>query len=98
LPDGSAYRRWRGLFEFLVTPDARRIYAQTLHPIEDEALLAYLMVDALSFSMVRLGWEPLHATAVMTEHGVAAFLGNSGDGKCTLAALPLRHGDDAVDD
>src|SRR6185503_15246559 len=30
LPDGSAYRRWTNLFEFLVTPDARRIYAQAL--------------------------------------------------------------------
>jgi hypothetical protein len=98
LPDGSAYRRWSGLFEFLVTPDARRIYAQTLHPIEDEALLAYLLVDALSFSMVRLGWEPLHATAVMTEHGVAAFLGNSGDGKSTLAALLMRGGCKLVTD
>jgi hypothetical protein len=98
LPDGSAYRRWSGMFEFLVTPDARRIYAQTLRPIEDEALLAYLMVDALSFSMVRLGWEPLHATAVTTEHGVAAFLGNSGDGKSTLAALLMRGGCKLVTD
>jgi hypothetical protein len=98
LPDGSAYRRWSGLFEFLVSPDARRIYAQTLRPIEDEALLAYLMVDALSFSMVRLGREPLHATAVLTDHGVAAFLGHSGDGKSTLAALLMRSGYKLVTD
>ena len=98
LPDGSAYRRWRTLFEFLVTADARRIYARMLGDVEDEAMLAYLLVDALSFSMVRLGWEPLHATAVLTDHGVVAFLGNSGRGKSTLAALFVRHGCKLVTD
>ena len=90
LPDGSAYRRWSNLFEFLVTADARHIYAQTLTDVDNEAMMAYLLVDALSFSMVRLGWEPLHATAVATDHGVVGFLGNSGDGKSTLAALLLQ--------
>src|SRR5262245_5652221 len=67
LPDGSAYRRWTNLFEFLVTPDARQIQARLLGDLDDEAMLAYLLVDALSFSMVRLGREPLHATAVVTD-------------------------------
>src|SRR3954464_15702066 len=98
LPDGSAYRRWTNLFEFLVTADARRIYARALSAVDTEAMLAYLLVDALSFSMVRLGREPLHATAVLTDRGVLAFLGNSGDGKSTLAALLLRHGCTLVTD
>jgi hypothetical protein len=98
LPDGSAYRRWTNLFEFLVTADARRIYARALSAVDQEAMLAYLLVDALSFSMVRLGREPLHATAVLTDRGVLAFLGNSGDGKSTLAALLLRHGCTLVTD
>ena len=98
LPDGSAYRRWTNLFEFVVSADARRIYAHAVDGVEDEAMLAYLLVDALSFSMVRLGWEPLHATAVLTEHGVLAFLGNSGDGKSPLAAFLVRHGCKLVTD
>jgi len=98
LPDGSQYRRWTNLFEFLVAPDARRIQARTLADVEDEALLAYLLVDALSFSMVRLGWEPLHATAVATDRGMAAFLGNSGAGKSTLAAAFVRNGARLVTD
>ena len=89
LPDGSHYRRWRNLFEFLVTPDARQIYARMFADAHREALLAYLLVDALSFSMVRLGREPLHATTVATRKGVAGFLGPSGAGKSTLAALFL---------
>ncbi len=92
LPDGSTYRRWTDLFEFLVTPDARRIGVRALGEVESEAMLAYLLVDGLSFSMVRLGWEPLHATAVVTDHGAVAFLGNSGEGKSTLAALFMTGG------
>jgi hypothetical protein len=98
LPDGSSYRRWAGLFEFLVTADARRVYARVFDDTHHEALLAYLLVDALSFSMVRLGREPLHATAISTARGTAAFLGQSGDGKSTLAALFLRHGGVLVTD
>ncbi len=98
LPDGSQYRRWSDLFEFLVAADARHIQARTLAPVHNEALLAYLLVDALSFSMVRLGWEPLHATAVSTDRGVAAFLGNSGAGKSTLVAAFVQSGARLVTD
>jgi hypothetical protein len=98
LPDGSQYRRWTDQFEFLVTPDARHIHARPLATVDDEAMLAYLLVDALSFSMVRLGWEPLHATAVATDRGVAAFLGNSGAGKSTLAAAFVQGGARLVTD
>jgi len=98
LPDGSSYRRWTGLFEFLVTADARRVYARVFDDTPREALLAYLLVDALSFSMVRLGREPLHATAVSSARGTVAFLGQSGDGKSTLAALFLQQGGVLVTD
>ena len=49
LPDGSRYRRWTNLFEFLVPPDARRIQARALKDANQEAFQAYLLVDALSF-------------------------------------------------
>jgi hypothetical protein len=92
LPDGSRYRRWTNLFEFLVTPDARRIQARAFGDANEEAFQAYLLVDALSYAMVRLGREPLHATAVLTPHGVVAFLGASGYGKSTLGALMVQAG------
>ncbi len=92
LADGSSYRRCTGLFEFLVAPDARRIQARALDNADDEALLAYLLVDALSFSMVRLGWEPLHATAIVTGDGTIGLIGASGYGKSTLGALLLHGG------
>ena len=43
LPDGSTYRRWTDLFEFLVSADARRIQARTLKDGCEEALLGYLL-------------------------------------------------------
>jgi hypothetical protein len=92
LADGSRYRRWQGLFEFLVEADGRRIHARKLDEARDEAFLAYLLVHALSFSMVRLAREPLHATAVITDRGAVAFLAPSGGGKSTLGALFVRAG------
>ena len=91
LPDGSRYRRWANLLEFLVSPDGRHISARALSANE-EAFQAYLLVDALSYAMVRLGREPLHATAVLTDRGVAAFIGASGRGKSTLGALFVHGG------
>jgi hypothetical protein len=98
LPDGSRYRRWEKLFEFLVAPDGRQIRARFLPDSSEEAFLAYLLVDALSFSMIRLGREPLHATAVHTDAGVVAFIGESGDGKSTLGALFVQSGMPLVTD
>ena len=92
LPDGSTYRRWSKLFDFLVPPGARRIEARMLEDANEEAFQAYLLVDGLSHAMVRLGREPLHAAAVMTAAGAAAFLGASGRGKSTLAALFVAAG------
>jgi hypothetical protein len=48
--------------------------------------------------MVRLGREPLHAAAVLTGQGAAAFLAESGYGKSTLAALFVRTGCPLVTD
>jgi hypothetical protein len=98
LPDGSRYRRWENLFEFLVASDGRQIRARFLPDSSEEAFLAYLLVDALSFSMIRLGREPLHATAVHTDGGVVAFIGRSGDGKSTLGALFVQSGMPLVTD
>lgn len=92
LPDGSRYRQWTDLFEFLVSRDGRTIRARALPGASREAFVAYLLVDALSYTMVRLGREPLHATAVYTDHGIVGFIGESGDGKSTLGALFVQGG------
>jgi hypothetical protein len=98
LPDGSRYRKWADLLEFLISPDARRIQARAMPQANPDAFQTYLFVDALLFAMVRMGREPLHATAVNTPDGVIAFAGESGLGKSTLGALFVRAGYQLVTD
>ena len=51
-----------------------------------------MLGQALSFALVKQGFEPLHATVVIVDgHGVA-FIGDSGRGKSTIAAAFLHGG------
>ncbi len=92
LPDGSDYLRWSGLFEFLVSPDGRRIHGHPLSGISREAFHAYLLGQTLSFALLKRGIEPLHATAVVIAGEAVGFLGESGYGKSSLGAAFLQAG------
>ncbi|SRR5579885_2289152 len=98
LPHGGFLCRWPGLFDFTVSPDARRIEVLSCSRVHDEGFQAYLLSQALAVSMVKLGHEPLHATAVLFDGGVAAFIGDSGYGKSTLGALMVEAGCPLVTD
>lgn len=84
--------RWSGLFEFLISPDARTIEYLPLGPATDESLTTYLLGQVLSFSLLSRGTEPLHATAVVVDGEAVAFLGDCGYGKSTLGAAFLARG------
>jgi len=92
LSDGSDYLRWSGLFEFLVSPDGRRIACCALNGTSLESFQTYLLGQVLSFALLRQGIEPLHATAVVIDGQVVAFLGDCGYGKSSLGAAFLRVG------
>lgn len=92
LPDGKTYLRWAGLFEFLISPDARRIEYLPLDAATEESLTTYLLGQVLSFSLLSRGGEPLHATAVVIDDEAIAFLGDCGYGKSTLGAAFLARG------
>jgi len=81
-----------GMFEFLIEADGRRIWCGWLGSTSIESLQVYLLGHALSFALVKQGFEPLHATAVVIEGKAIAFLGDSGFGKSTLAAAFLDAG------
>jgi hypothetical protein len=51
-----------------------------------------MLGQALSFALVKQGFEPLHATAVIVEDEAVVFLGGNGFGKSTLAACFLEAG------
>jgi hypothetical protein len=92
LDNGQSYIRWDGLFEFLIDADGQRIWCGWLGAASLESLQVYLLGQALSFALVKQGYEPLHATAVVIDGQAIAFLGSSGFGKSSLAASFLAEG------
>jgi hypothetical protein len=92
LADGTRYLKWDKLFEFLVSPDGRRICYRPLEAGTPDSLTVYLLGPVLSFSLIALGIEPLHGTATVIDGETVVFLGDCGTGKSTLAAALLARG------
>ena len=92
LPDASSYARWEGVGEFAVSGDGRRITCRPDKRASMESFQVYLLGQALSFALVKSGFEPLHATTVVVGGEGIVFLGDSGLGKSTLAACFLDAG------
>lgn len=92
LSDGSDYLRWSGLFEFLVSPEGRRIACRACNGTTQETFQTYLVGQVLSFALLKHGIESLHATVVVVHQQAVAFLGDSGYGKSSLGAAFLRAG------
>ena len=91
-PDGSFYLRWPDLFEFLVLPDGRCITYNPLPQASPAAFETYLLGHVLSYSLLKLGYEVLHVTAVVVDGEALGLLGRSGQGKSSLAAAFLQAG------
>ncbi len=90
--DRSFYIRWPDLFEFLVSPDGRRITYNPLPQASSAAFETYLLGHVLSYSLLKLGYEVLHATSVIVDGEALGLLGRSGHGKSSLAAAFLQAG------
>ena len=92
LADGQTYLQWSGRCEFLVSADGLVVMARPLRRSSPEAFHTYLLGQALSFALIKQGFDPLHATVVAIGGVAVAFLGESGYGKSTLAAAFVRAG------
>jgi len=92
LRDGSHYLRWSELFEFLVSADGCRIAGRPLTHVSLEAFHTYLLGVVLSFSLLKRGLDPLHATAVVVDGRAVGFLGNDGYGKSSLGGAFIQIG------
>ena len=91
-PDGSTYVRWETVGEFLVAADGRSIVCRSIEGCSPESFQVYMLGQALSFALVKQGFEPLHAAVVVVGDQAVAFLGQSGFGKSSLAACFLQAG------
>jgi hypothetical protein len=75
LPDHSSYVRWEGVGEFLVSARGNQITARRFNEASLESFQVYLLGQALSFALVKCGFEPLHATTVVVNGEAVAFWG-----------------------
>jgi hypothetical protein len=92
LSDGTTHLRWADLFEFLIAADGRTIEFARLRRATNESLTTYLLGQVLSFSLLSMGYDPLHATAVVIDGEAVAFLGDCGYGKSTIGAAFVARG------
>lgn len=92
LDNDRIYLCWEDQFEFLVDGDGRRIWFGRLGAPSLESLRVYLLGRALSFALVKQGFEPIHSSTVVLDGAAVAFIGESGFGKSSLAAGFVRDG------
>lgn len=84
-PHGDAFLHWRGIAQFLIHQDGKAIEYLWEAPESIELFNAYLLTQAISSALVNNGIECLHGTALICNQGAIAILGESGQGKSTLA-------------
>jgi len=98
LPDGRPWMwaarqeqgfllRYVGLADFVVNLKGTEIILVRAEAVNSRETLAHLLLDqALPMVLGLRGIPTLHASTVVTAHGVCGFLGPTGAGKSTLAA------------
>lgn len=90
--EGGYILRFTNLADFCVDHLGREI---TCHPTSEllPETLSHLLLDhVIPLALNVRGQDALHATSVLTPHGVCAFTGATGMGKSTLAASFHRAG------
>jgi hypothetical protein len=97
-PDGSSYLSWNDLIDFFITSDGRAIVCGPRGDAFPEAYISYSLSFALSFALLRIGDEALHATVIESGGQAFCLLGKSGAGKSTLASYFLGKGSRLVTD
>jgi hypothetical protein len=91
LADGSTYLRWTNVFDFLIPPDGKALLCRPLHADAESAFYTHLG-RSLSFALINLGIEPLHATTFVVDGGAVALMGDCGYGKSSLGAAFIQAG------
>ena len=97
-PDGSSYVSWYARWDFFISSDGRTILCGSRDDACLEAYIGFLLSFVLSFSLLRMGEEVLHATVVEFGQQTIGLLGPSGAGKSTLASYCLSRGARLVTD
>ncbi len=92
LENGCRYLLWKDSFEFHLSRDSRTIIGHSLDRAPEAAFRTYMLGHLLSYVLLGLGLETLHAATVVLDGVAVGFLGDSARGKSTLAASFLKAG------
>lgn len=92
LPDGSVLIDFFKAWECRVAGNGRTVEVRRLSGALLPAFRNFLRSNALSFCLLKMGIESLHASAVSFKGRAVGFIGESGYGKSTLAASFLQAG------
>ncbi|MDB5035816.1 MAG: hypothetical protein JWQ98_3057 [Chlorobi bacterium] len=95
-PDEALFL-WEGAGRFLIR-GGNEVIVDPVGDADERVLRLYLLGPVLGLLLQQRGRLVLHGSAVATASGVAAFLGESGAGKSTIAAGLHRRGYPAVAD
>lgn len=90
--NGTEELRWAGAMRCLVEADGRRVLCDSLNGSMRAVFHTHLAGQLIAHALIKLGYEPLHATTLVVDEGAIALLGDCGYGKSTLAAAFLKAG------
>jgi hypothetical protein len=86
-PDDGFLLRYYGVCDFVISSDLRRVTAQLVRGVDVGLASVLASGSLLSFILVMTRHLVLHSSAVQVGDGALAFVGYSGMGKSTMAAL-----------
>ena len=84
--------------EFEISSDNKTIFYQYIDHSDSEVFRHILFTQVIPLIMNLKGIESIHASSVLSQSGVIAFIGSSGYGKSTLAASLIKDGLTLVSD
>jgi len=98
LEDGAIFVHWPDLMEFVIACDGRNILGFPLTSDPLHTLQAFFFGGVLSFALLKLGIEQLHAAAIAVDGRAIGFVGDAGAGKSTVASAFVKRGYELLTD
>jgi hypothetical protein len=92
LPDGSKYLGWRNVFEFHISSDSKTVTGLSTDGAPEAAFKTYMLGHLISYVLLGLGVETVHAASIVIDGEAIGLLGDSARGKSTLSAAFLKAG------
>jgi len=96
--DGGYLLRFNELADFTIDKDGKEIICMPGSGIPEDTIQHLLLDQVIPLVINLRGGEALHASAILTPHGVVAFAGSTGSGKSTVAGSLLKEGYPFVSD